>query len=64
MTMPSTRTIFRLGFKELLKQSPADAMGYIAHDLAKDAPDGREFAQALLGIMDACKQVEREKESR
>ena len=60
MSMPSTRTIFRLGFKELLRQSPVEAMSYIAHDLAKDAPDGREFAQALLGIMDACEQAKRE----
>ena len=65
MTTLTTRTLFRLGFLELLKdpgQFPIEH--FIAHELPKVAPDGYELVQAMRGITDAFKQAQREKESR
>jgi beta-phosphoglucomutase-like phosphatase (HAD superfamily) len=62
MTILDTREIFRRAYLELLKEPGADLMtDYIANGLAKDAPDGREFVQALFGIADAFEQAQREK---
>ena len=62
MTMLTTRTLFRLGFLELLKD-PGDfpIEQFIARDLPELAPDGYELAQAMFGITDAFEQAQRKK---
>ena len=62
MTIPTTRTIFRLGFLELLKE-PGDfpIEHFITHELPDLAPDGYALAQAMFGITDAFEQAQREK---